>query len=77
MIYLKNSLKYKDIKKLEEQKEFLNNRLNSFKLELNSIAQKKEYSKYSYITFNDLKDYSTNNEKDLFILKAAQGSIIY
>ena len=81
IIWIKNQiLNKKDIKiknnsiKLYKQINELNDCINKTKEELISISKKKDFNKYGYITFTDLKNLSLNEKLDFIILKGNKGT---
>ena len=64
----KNSIKI--INQINE----LDNLLNNIKEELISISSKKDFNKYGYITFTDIKNLSKNEKLDFLIIKGNIGS---
>ena len=81
IIWIKNqTLNKKDIKiknnsiKLYKQINELNDCINKTKEELISISKKKDFNKYGYITFTDLKNLSLNEKLDFIILKGNKGT---
>ena len=69
------SNKQKSNLEILEQDEFkLDNEINSFKDEFNSIAKKEEFPKYGYVTKNDLKELSINDNLNLVLIKASKGT---
>jgi hypothetical protein len=59
---------------LEQEKFKLDTEINSFKDEFNSIAKKEEFPKYGYVTKNDLKELSINDNLNLVLIKASKGT---
>ena len=60
--------------KLHKQINELNDCINKAKEELISISKKKDFNKYGYITFSDLKNLSINEKLDFLILKGNKGT---
>ena len=63
-----------NIEILEQEKFKLDTDINSFKDEFNSIAKKEEFPKYGYVTKNDLKELSINDNLNLVLIKASKGT---
>ena len=61
---------------LDQEKERLENEINIYKDEFNTIAKKNEFAKYGYITNEDLKTLSINEKVDLLIIKATKGTVM-
>jgi hypothetical protein len=59
---------------LEQEKFKLDTEINSFKDEFNSIAKKEEFPKYGYVTKNDVKELSINDNLNLVLIKASKGT---
>ena len=59
---------------LEQEKEWCENEINNYKEEFNSIANKNEFSKYGYITTDDLKKLSINEKVNLLMIKLTKGT---
>ncbi len=71
----KKSIKIKNNTiKIYKQINDFNNIINGIKEELISISSKKEFSKYGYITFTDLINFSRNEKLDFLIIKANIGT---
>ena len=83
IIWIKNHLfnkkemkiKSKALKIIRQINE-LNGFMDNANKELVSILSNDDFNKYSYITYNDLINFSRNENKDLFIVKANQDTII-
>ena len=65
-----------NIEELEKEKDELNNDIDKFKAEFNSIAKKNDFAKYGYITLEDIKRLSINAKVDLIVIKAAKGTVM-
>lgn len=65
-----------EIEQLSKQNIELDKTLNKFKEEFNSISQKIDFPKYSYVTFNDLCKLSKNEQLDLLTVKAPKGTVV-
>jgi hypothetical protein len=83
IIWIKNHLfNKKDMKiknntiKINKQINELNDFMDKANAELVSILSDDDFNKYGYITYNDLINFSRNENKDLFIVKASQGTIV-
>ena len=63
-----------NIEKLGQEKSKLENEINIFKDEFNSIAKKEEFPKYGYVTMDDLKELSINDNLNLVLIKASKGT---
>ena len=61
---------------LEQERDKYEKDINIFKDEFNTIAKKNEFSKYGYITTNDLESLSVNDKVDLLIIKASKGTVM-
>ena len=61
---------------LEQEKEQYENEINNYKEEFNSMAKKNEFSKYGYITTDDLKNFSIDEKVNLLIIKATKGTVM-
>ena len=64
------------INNLEKEKNKLEKDINIFKDEFNSISKKNDFSKYGYITMDDLKSFSNENNIDLLIIKTTKGTVM-
>lgn len=71
---IKNSKQ--NINQLEKEKQELENEINNFKEEFNSIAKKNEFAKFGYITIDDLKSKSLDDKVDLLLIKATKGTVM-
>jgi len=83
IIWIKNHLfNKKDMKiknntiKINKQINELNDFMDNANKELVSILSNNDFNKFGYITYNDLINFSRNENKDLFIVKASQGTIV-
>lgn len=83
IIWIKNHLfNKKDMKiknntiKINKQINELNDFMDKANKELVSILSNDDFNKFGYITYNDLINFSRNENKDLFIVKASQGTIV-
>jgi len=83
IIWIKNHLfNKKDMKiknntiKINKQINELNDFMDNANKELVSILSNDDFNKFGYITYNDLINFSRNENKDLFIVKASQGTIV-
>jgi transcription factor E2F3 len=65
-----------ELKKLKNQDTEIEDILNKFKDEFNILSRKQDFSKYGYITFNDISNLSKNEELDFIIIKATKGTVI-
>ena len=61
---------------LEKEKNELDNDIEKFKAEFNSIAKKGEFSQYGYITLDDIRRLSINKKVDLVVIKATKGTVM-
>jgi hypothetical protein len=61
---------------LEKEKNQLDNEIDKFKAEFNSIAKKAEFAEYGYITLDDIKRLSINKKVDLVLIKATKGTVM-
>ena len=71
-----NSKQKSNIKKLEQEKVKLEEDIKKYKNEFNSIAKNSDFQKYGYVTMDDFKGLSINNEVNLFIIKANKGTVM-
>jgi transcription factor E2F3 len=83
IIWIKNHLFNKKDMKIKNNTIKINNQINELNdfmdkanAELVSILSDDDFNKYGYITYNDLINFSRNENKDLFIVKASQGTIV-
>ena len=75
--YLSNYATLKnEIEKLKKEDKEIEVTLNKFKDEFNIISKKQDFSKYSYITFNDISNLSKDDNLDFMVIKATKGTII-
>lgn len=65
-----------ELNKLKEEDAQMEDILNKFKDEFNILSRKQDFSKYGYITFNDISNFSKNEELDFIIIKATKGTVI-
>ena len=65
-----------ELKKLKKEDTEIEDILNKFKDEFNILSRKQDFSKYGYITFNDISNLSINEELDFIIIKATKGTVI-
>ena len=61
---------------LEKEKKELDDDIEKFKAEFNSIAKKGEFEEYGYITLDDIKNLSINKKVDLVVIKATKGTVM-
>ena len=61
---------------LEKEKKELDDDIEKFKAEFNSIAKKGEFEEYGYITLDDIKKLSINKKVDLVVIKATKGTVM-
>ena len=61
---------------LEQEKEHYENEINNYKEEFNSIANKNEFSKYGYITTDDLKKLYIDEKVNLLMIKLTKGTFM-
>ena len=61
---------------LEKEKKKLDDDIEKFKAEFNSIAKKGEFEEYGYITLDDIKKLSINKKVDLVVIKATKGTVM-
>ena len=73
---ISNSKPKVNIEELEKKKIDLDNDIEKYKAEFNTIAQKKDFTKYGYTTLEDLRKLSINEKVDLFIIKATKGTVM-
>ena len=66
---ISNSKPKVNIEELEKKKIDLDNDIEKYKAEFNTIAQKKDFTKYGYTTLEDLRKLSINEKVDLFIMR--------
>lgn len=62
------------IQKLEQERDKIESKINMFRKEFNSIAKRSDFPNYSYVTIDDLKELSKNNNTDLLVIKATKGT---
>jgi len=65
-----------EMQKLKKEDAEFEDILNKFKDEFNILSRKQDFSKYGYITFNDISNLSKNEELDFIIIKATKGTVI-
>ena len=75
--YISNysQLKY-ELESLKTKKNMIEDNLNKFKEEFNIISEKKDFTKYGYITFKDMANYSINEKLNFMLIKAPKGTSI-
>ena len=61
---------------LEKEKKELDDDIEKFKAEFNSITKKGEFEEYGYITLDDIKNLSINKKVDLVVIKATKGTVM-
>ena len=61
---------------LEKEKKELDDDIEKFKAEFNSIAKKGEFEEYGYITLDDIKNLSIIKKVDLVVIKATKGTVM-
>ena len=61
---------------LEKEENKLDNELNNYKQEFDSLSKKHDFPKYGYITFKDILNLSKNDNLDFMIIKAQKGTVI-
>jgi transcription factor E2F3 len=83
IIWIKNHLFNKKDMKIKNNTIKINKQINEFNdfmdnanKELVSILSNEDFNKYGYISYNDLINFSRNENKDLFVVKASQGTIV-
>lgn len=70
-----NNLKI-ELENLKKENQEIDEKLNKFKEEFNLLSVKQDFSKYGYITFDDISNLSKNDGLDFIIVKAAKGTVI-
>ena len=70
-----NNLKI-ELENLKKENQEIEDKLNKFKEEFNLLSMKQDFSKYGYITFDDISNLSKNDGLDFIIVKAAKGTAI-
>jgi transcription factor E2F3 len=75
-VNINNNKQKINLEKLEGEKNTLDEKINNFKDEFNSLAKKAEFAKYGYITLDDLKSLSINDKVDLLVIKATKGTVM-
>ena len=65
-----------NIEELQKEKNELDNDIEKFKAEFNSIAKKGDFLRYGYITLDDIRRLSINTKVDLIVIKAAKGTVM-
>jgi transcription factor E2F3 len=70
-----NNLKI-ELENLKKENQEIEDKLNKFKEEFNLLSVKQDFSKYGYITFDDILNLSKNDGLDFIIIKAAKGTVI-
>ena len=70
-----NNLKI-ELENLKKENQEIEDKLNKFKEEFNLLSIKQDFSKYSYITFDDISNLSKNDGLDFIVVKAAKGTVI-
>ena len=75
--YLSNYNKLKqEIDELKREGKEKGDELNKYNEELKNITKKKDFSKYGYITFDDLINLSKSDKLNFVIIKATKGTVI-
>ena len=69
----KLKLEYEDLKKEDKEND---DKLNKYREEFNLLSGRKDFHKYGYITFNDIKNLSKDDNLDFIIIKASKGTVI-
>jgi len=70
-----NNLKI-ELENLKKENQEIEEKLNKFKEEFNLLSVKLDFSKYGYITFDDISNLSKNDGLDFIIVKAGKGTVI-
>ena len=70
-----NNLKI-ELENLKKENQEIEDKLNKFKEEFNLLSVKQDFSKYGYISFDDISNLSKNDGLDFIIIKAAKGTVI-
>jgi len=73
---INNTKQKSNLVQLEKEKENTDFEITTFKDEFNSIAKRVDFPIYGYITKEDLKSFSLNNNVDLLIIKATKGTVM-
>ena len=70
-----NKLKkeFEDLKKEDKENE---DKLNKYREEFNLLSGRKDFHKYGYLTFEDIKNISKTDNLDFVIIKASKGTVI-
>ena len=69
----KLKLEYEDLKKEDKEND---DKLNKYREEFNLLSGRKDFHKYGYITFKDIKNLSNDDNLDFIIIKASKGTVI-
>ena len=69
----KLKLEFEDLKKEDKENE---DKLNKYREEFSLLSGRKDFHKYGYITFNDIKNLSKDDNLDFIIIKASKGTVI-
>ena len=69
----KLKLEYEDLKKEDKEND---DKLNKYREEFNLLSERKDFHKYGYITFKDIKNLSKDDNLDFLIIKASKGTVI-
>lgn len=70
-----NNLKI-ELENLKKENQEIEDKLNKFNEEFKILSVKQDFSKYGYITFDDISNLSKNDGLDFIIVKASKGTII-
>ena len=65
-----------NIEELEKKKNDIENEIQKFKAEFNAMANKVDFPKFGYATMEDLRKLAINENVDLFIIKATNGTVM-
>ena len=75
--YISNCNKLKtELDELRKEDKLVEEELNKYNEEFNYLSKKKDFPKYGYITFNDIKNISKSDNLDFIIIKAGKGTMI-
>ena len=69
----KLKLEFEDLKKEDKEND---DKLNKYREEFNLLSGRKDFHKYGYITFKDIKNLSKDDNLDFLIIKASKGTVI-
>ena len=69
----KLKLEFEDLKKEDKEND---DKLNKYREEFNLLSGRKDFHKYGYITFKDIKNLSKDDNLDFIIIKASKGTVI-